>query len=634
MTSPRLRLAAPLVSVVLLVSAVGCRSSRGPAPAPAGDVLPDVRRQLGLDDLAPLQEAARRAPADPAPRIELAQAQARARDLAGAVLTLYPAARRGAPPRLLADLAGYAGTLGWFEITDEALRPHPNPPPGLLLHLASVYARRGERDRSAGVLKRLHPSLLTATESARGAETLLQIGDPAGAELWAAPGSKAPNGTASRVVLARCLLRRGEAARAAALFTDEDRSAADARFWSARARILAGSPAERERALTELDALAEDPRWGGPAAYAAARERLKAGRAADAVRLLEAARRAGYADLLCQRALAAAYQALNRPFESALSLGRVQFALGRHASAEAAFQRAVRLRPAAPEGWLELCRTLSSEGKATAALAAAERAGRQVPDNVDLALLHAAILGRLERVREQVAQLDKASRLDPKRANEPLGELGKVYYGSQKYPEARAALEQALSVDEGDAFSQMYLGLTLARDTTDPNRASAAVRHLLRAAEASPDYHYPWLSAGSVLLEMRRPEEAAACFRRAISADPRWDGPYLSLSRALAELDRKPERQVVLRLYQRARQLESTRLKLENNASQHPTDPAARTALGKRLLRDGRAAEALPELIVAVSLAPQDGRAAGLLSQAADLLGYEGLVEEVRRARG
>ena len=41
--------------------------------------------------------------------------------------------------------------------------------------------------------------------------------------------------------------------------------------------------------------------------------------------------------------------------------------------------------------------------------------------------------------------------------------LGRAYYDTKNYAEARSALERALTIDSGDSFARLYLGLTLAR---------------------------------------------------------------------------------------------------------------------------------------------------------------------------
>jgi tetratricopeptide (TPR) repeat protein len=41
--------------------------------------------------------------------------------------------------------------------------------------------------------------------------------------------------------------------------------------------------------------------------------------------------------------------------------------------------------------------------------------------------------------------------------------LGRAYYDAKKYPQARQALERAVTINSDDSFARLYLGLTLAR---------------------------------------------------------------------------------------------------------------------------------------------------------------------------
>jgi tetratricopeptide (TPR) repeat protein len=42
--------------------------------------------------------------------------------------------------------------------------------------------------------------------------------------------------------------------------------------------------------------------------------------------------------------------------------------------------------------------------------------------------------------------------------------LGRAYYDSRKYPQARQSLERAVAVNSDDGFARLYLGLALARE--------------------------------------------------------------------------------------------------------------------------------------------------------------------------
>jgi tetratricopeptide (TPR) repeat protein len=62
--------------------------------------------------------------------------------------------------------------------------------------------------------------------------------------------------------------------------------------------------------------------------------------------------------------------------------------------------------------------------------------------------------------------------------NGPLWEsiwtyVGRTYYQSGQYPEAREALEKALAQEKGDQMARLYLGLTLARLPAVPAKSAA-----------------------------------------------------------------------------------------------------------------------------------------------------------------
>jgi tetratricopeptide (TPR) repeat protein len=68
-----------------------------------------------------------------------------------------------------------------------------------------------------------------------------------------------------------------------------------------------------------------------------------------------------------------------------------------------------------------------------------------------------------------IASFQSAAKLDPNRfyfSNFPQGiwtYVGRAYYIAGKYPEARQALERAISLHKDDNMAKLYLGLTLTR---------------------------------------------------------------------------------------------------------------------------------------------------------------------------
>src|SRR5262249_11887948 len=155
------------------------------------------------------------------------------------------------------------------------------------------------------------------------------------------------------------------------------------------------------------------------------------------------------------------------------------------------------------------------------------------PGNLEIRLLKAKLLLFLERTGDVVRELEAAAALDPRRANEPLGNLGTVYFDSQQYDRALPPLERAVQIEPADAHSQFYLRRASAGRMEEPGQAETAVEHLLRAALLQPDYARPWFTTASALQRMGDPAGAAACLRRAIAGDPRSDAPYPLLAQIL-----------------------------------------------------------------------------------------------------
>jgi tetratricopeptide (TPR) repeat protein len=74
--------------------------------------------------------------------------------------------------------------------------------------------------------------------------------------------------------------------------------------------------------------------------------------------------------------------------------------------------------------------------------------------------------------------------------------VGRTQYATQRYAEARQALERALSVDADDQLARLYLGLTLAR-SGDPSRGAKEILGAMRTI-------HDWLE----YMERTRPFEA------------------------------------------------------------------------------------------------------------------------------
>jgi tetratricopeptide (TPR) repeat protein len=527
-----------------------------------------------------------------------------------------------------------------------ALARLPTAPARARLDLAAAYAQRGEANRAAAVLERLGRDALAPEEWLEGAVTWYHCRRPEQAVAWAQQGVvRAPENGAARGVLARCLLAAGrpEAARDAlatafplpgAQSAGRDRSDSRLEFWQGRAEVRCRHAALRAAGRERLARLAAAEPANAPAAFEAGRALLLAGEARRAVPLLSAAAVSGYQEVRCYEGLSRAYAALGRRSEALWARGRSLTYRGRFAEAAAALRGSLALAPARPLAYVDLARALHADGRLPEAVAVLERAQQALPDDMDVRLLKAKLLLQMERIADVTRELRAAAELDPKRANEPLGNLGTVYFDSQQFDRAVPVLEQAVQLEDADAHAHFYLGRICARRLEEPQQAEKALSHLLRAAQMQPDYSRPWMTAATVLQRMGHPSEAAACLRRAIAGECQSDAPYIRLGQLLQLQQRHAERRLILKQYAAIRDHDLTRTGLEKQTRDNPKDAARRYALGDLLLREGRPEQALPELLAAAGMRPGWKEARARLADVCAVLGYDDLREEAENPHG
>jgi tetratricopeptide (TPR) repeat protein len=403
-------------------------------------------------------------------------------------------------------------------------------------------------------------------------------------------------------------------------------------FWRGRAEARCADPALRTAGRERLARLAAADPGNGAAAFEAGRAFLISGEPEPAIDLLSRAAVSGYQELLCYELLSRAYAKRGRAAEALWAQARARLARGEFASAAAALRRSVSLDPSKPMAYVDRARALQADGKLTEALTVLEQAQKTAPGNLDVSLLKAQLLLHLERVPAVIRELEAAAALDPRRANEPLGNLGTVYFDSQQYDRAIPPLERAVQIEDADAHSHFYLGRIYAREQEEPGRAEKALIHLLRAAQLQPDYSRPWMAAASVLQRMGTLPEAAACLRRAIAGESASDAPYVRLGQLLQRQGRFPERRLILQRYAAIRDHDLTRTTLEKQTRDNPKDADRRYALGELLLREGQPEKALPELLVAAGRRPAWRQARLRLADVCALLGFDDMREEAEGA--
>jgi tetratricopeptide (TPR) repeat protein len=535
--------------------------------------------------------------------------------------------------------------VGWLDEAEGALSRLSEPPREPRLELAAAYARHGIAPRAVALLDALGREGLTADEWRDGAIVWYQVRRLPRAVAWARNAVTAARGDeAARVVLARCLLASGQPDAALAALAGEASEDSPVHFWRALAEARSRDPGRQAAGRQRLARLAAARHDDPATAFAAGCALVLEGEAGQGsatgpsdpcqrgIPLLSRAATAGYQDVLCYELLGRAYRTLGRLPDALWAEGRALLIRGQYARAATALRASVTKDSSKPMAHVDLARALHAAGRLDEAVQTLERAQTLAPDHLETRLLKAKLLLHQERAGDVERELLAAAEIAPARANEPLGNLGTVYYDSQQFDRAVPVLQRALRCEENDAHSHYYLGRTYVRRDDDREQALQAVHHLLRAAQMQPDFSRPWMTAAAALQRLEYPAEAAACLRRAIAGESQSDAPYVKLAQLLQTEGRSAERRWLLQRYAAVRDHDLTRTGLEKETRDNPRDAERRFRLGDLLLREGRPEKALPELLAATGLRPEWRAAQDRLADVCALLGYDELREAAAAA--
>ena len=218
-------------------------------------------------------------------------------------------------------------------------------------------------------------------------------------------------------------------------------------------------------------------------------------------------------------------------------LGAAQYHMGNIAEARKHLEKAVETsqppvadRPTAVGEYLARCYLSEDADRAPAiALEAAEKA----PEDARVRLLLGDVCLRMQRDDDALKHYETAWKLEGGSAGEPADPMrpGHVPYArssvlvrQERWPEARAAIEQALARDPDNAVYQNRLGVILHDGLSDVAGAAVAAT---RATELDPrtvssggDGAY-WFNLSNYLQALGRFAEALTAIERAITLSPR-----------------------------------------------------------------------------------------------------------------
>jgi len=242
-----------------------------------------------------------------------------------------------------------------------------------------------------------------------------------------------------------------------------------------------------------------------------------------------AAQKTGRAD----QALALYAQVLSlRPdlAEAQFQIGQIHAARGDRARAEAAFRKALKLRPREPAIWTALAKIQS--GVALKKLRSeAARAGVRLEAEPDIA----ALLARVERGQAEAAEAEALAlvRRYPDAAGPALA-LGAARAKQEKWGLALPALEKAVERDPSSAMAQMLLGEVLLQ----AGQVFRSEESLLAARALGADVA---TSMARLLHETCRDAEAEKTLAAAVAGDRRQSRLLTDHAMALAAIRRPKE---------------------------------------------------------------------------------------------
>ncbi len=228
----------------------------------------------------------------------------------------------------------------------------------------------------------------------------------------------------------------------------------------------------------------------------AARAALRAGRAVEAVAIIEAS--PAREDVDASRVLGEALRSIDAQ------------------RSRACWERVLAARPGDPEALFFLGDIQREEGDYRAAVATFEQALAASPD-------HPALLNNLGLAREKLGDLAAAEgafkrvlEVSPDDLN-ALANLAQNYYQQRRYKEAIPLFERLVMRMPG---APAAIWANFGSSMRSVGNLAAAEPHLARATELAPDRPEPWRDLGACRVELYRWGGAALAYGKALDLDP------------------------------------------------------------------------------------------------------------------
>jgi tetratricopeptide (TPR) repeat protein len=266
------------------------------------------------------------------------------------------------------------------------------------------------------------------------------------------------------------------------------------------------------------------------------------------------------------------------------NLGAVLLRLGRYDEAVKSYDDALRLNPRLTEALFNLGVAHYRAGQFAKATEALSRYLADRPESWQARQMLGLALIELGRDEEAAPLLEAALDSNPQDASLLFG-LGLAYL-RLKRPEVKTMIERLAATSSGEPFAHLLKGQNYLADSDFQH----AVESLEAAAKLSDDLPRLHFSLGVAYLRAGRNQEALRAFEHELKRMPRdyWTLYYLAF------------------LHDAEGQLEAACERAQLALALQPRSADAGALLGKVLLKQGKAAEAVPPLETAVGQNPND----------------------------
>jgi len=266
------------------------------------------------------------------------------------------------------------------------------------------------------------------------------------------------------------------------------------------------------------------------------------------------------------------------------NLGAVLSRLGRYDEAVKSYDDALRLNPRLTEALFNLGVVHYRAGQFAKAAEALSRYLADRPESWQARQMLGLALIELGRDEEAAPLLEAALESNPQDASLLFG-LG-LSYLRLKRPTVKTMIERLAATANGEPFAHLLRGQNYLADS-DFQHAAESLEAAAKLSDDLPRLHF---SLGVAYLRAGRNQEAIRAFERELRRMPRdyWTLYYLAF------------------LHDAEGQLDAARERAQLAFALQPRSAEAGALLGKVLLKQGKAVEAVPPLETAVGQNPND----------------------------